>query len=331
VLAGFDLFEVDHGGRLSAMGVVRPLVIVEGDPSAKRNVPRRSAETTAGLLAFEAVARHLSFRRAATELNITQGAVSQRIKTLETVLCQPLFHRNGNVVALTSEGLEFLPNARAILRDIFNATDRLVHKDSTSVLTIGCISTFAIKCLIPAIGDFTDENPEIEVRIRTPVPFEKSNFFDYDLTIQYGFADRWPSMVVTGLGEEELFPVCSPDYLRRAELGSDVKALSQITIIRTATIYPAAINTELLTMITDKNTAEAFNALYDQYGISPDRIASVVEFAVSLPEDTTVNEFTVGPANQPWSHNARISRASAGWRKTIAAEARLRARFSAVF
>ncbi|WP_346900548.1 LysR substrate-binding domain-containing protein [uncultured Roseibium sp.] len=190
--------------------------------------------STAGLLAFEAVARHLSFRRAATELNITQGAVSQRIKTLETVLCQPLFHRNGNVVALTSEGLEFLPNARAILRDIFNATDRLVHKDSTSVLTIGCISTFAIKCLIPAIGDFTDENPEIEVRIRTPVPFEKSNFFDYDLTIQYGFADRWPSMIVTGLGEEELFPVCSPDYLRRTDLGSDVKALAQTTIIRTS-------------------------------------------------------------------------------------------------
>lgn len=72
------------------------------------------------------------------------------------------------------------------------------------------------------------------------------------------------------------------------------------TNIRTAAIYPAAINTELLTTITDKDTAEAFNALYDQYGISPERIASVVEFAVSLPEDTTVNEFTVGPANQPW-------------------------------
>ena len=39
---------------------------------------------------------------------------------------------------------------------------------------------------------------------------------------------------------------------------------------------------------------------HNQYGISADRIAAVVEFAVSLPEDTTVNEFTVGPANQPW-------------------------------
>lgn len=72
------------------------------------------------------------------------------------------------------------------------------------------------------------------------------------------------------------------------------------TNIRTATIYPAAINTELLNTISDKASAEAFHALYDQYGISPDRIADVVAFALDMPEDTTVNEFTVGPAKQPW-------------------------------
>jgi NADP-dependent 3-hydroxy acid dehydrogenase YdfG len=72
------------------------------------------------------------------------------------------------------------------------------------------------------------------------------------------------------------------------------------TNIRTATIYPAAINTELLDTISDKGTSEGMQALYKQYGISPERIASVVAFALDLPEDTTVNEFTVGPANQPW-------------------------------
>jgi NADP-dependent 3-hydroxy acid dehydrogenase YdfG len=39
---------------------------------------------------------------------------------------------------------------------------------------------------------------------------------------------------------------------------------------------------------------------YDKYGISPDRIAGVVGFAIDQPDDTTVNELTVGPANQPW-------------------------------
>jgi NADP-dependent 3-hydroxy acid dehydrogenase YdfG len=72
------------------------------------------------------------------------------------------------------------------------------------------------------------------------------------------------------------------------------------TNIRTTTIYPAAINTELLDTISDKGTAEQMQNVYDQYGISPDRIANVAAFAIDQPEDTTINEFTVGPANQPW-------------------------------
>ena len=72
------------------------------------------------------------------------------------------------------------------------------------------------------------------------------------------------------------------------------------TNIRTATIYPAAINTELLATISDQGTARSMRNTYDKYGVSPDRIANVVAFAIDQPEDTTVNEFTVGPANQPW-------------------------------
>lgn len=72
------------------------------------------------------------------------------------------------------------------------------------------------------------------------------------------------------------------------------------TNIRTSTIYPAAINTELLDTITDKGAAETMTGLYKKYGISADRIAQVVAFAIDAPEDMTVNEFTVGPANQPW-------------------------------
>lgn len=72
------------------------------------------------------------------------------------------------------------------------------------------------------------------------------------------------------------------------------------TNIRTATIYPAAINTELLGQITDQDAAEKMTALYEQYGISPDRVANVVAFAIDQPEDTNVNEFTIGPTTQPW-------------------------------
>ncbi len=72
------------------------------------------------------------------------------------------------------------------------------------------------------------------------------------------------------------------------------------TNIRTATIYPAAISTELLRAIGDKATSQAMHGIYEKYGIPPERIANVVAIAIDQPEDTTINEFTVGPANQPW-------------------------------
>ena len=79
-----------------------------------------------------------------------------------------------------------------------------------------------------------------------------------------------------------------------------IESAMEGTNIRTATIYPAAINTELLSTISHKGSAESMAKLYERFGISADRIANVVAFAIDQPEDTTINEFTVGPANQPW-------------------------------
>ena len=79
-----------------------------------------------------------------------------------------------------------------------------------------------------------------------------------------------------------------------------MESATEGTNIRTATIYPAAISTELLSAISHKGTAEGMAKVYERFGISPDRIANVVAFAIDQPEDTTINEFTVGPANQPW-------------------------------
>lgn len=72
------------------------------------------------------------------------------------------------------------------------------------------------------------------------------------------------------------------------------------TNIRTTTLYPAAINTELLTTISDKNTADTMGSVYEKHGISPARIARVVAIAIDQPDDTVINEFTIGPASQPW-------------------------------
>ena len=79
-----------------------------------------------------------------------------------------------------------------------------------------------------------------------------------------------------------------------------MESANEGTNIRTATIYPAAINTELLDTISHEGVAKGMAQLYEQVGITPDRIASVVAFAIDKPEDTNVSELTVGPTRQAW-------------------------------
>jgi len=79
-----------------------------------------------------------------------------------------------------------------------------------------------------------------------------------------------------------------------------MESAQERTGIRTTTIYPAAINTELLTTIGDEGAHDQMQALYDRYGIAPERVAGAVAFTIDQPDDTTVNEVTVGPSSQPW-------------------------------
>ncbi|WP_340400638.1 SDR family oxidoreductase [Paenibacillus sp. FSL H8-0079] len=70
------------------------------------------------------------------------------------------------------------------------------------------------------------------------------------------------------------------------------------TNIRTATLYPAAISTELLSSVTNEEALKFLNPLYDEFGITPDSIARVVAFAIDQPEDVNVSEFTIYPTKQ---------------------------------
>ena len=72
------------------------------------------------------------------------------------------------------------------------------------------------------------------------------------------------------------------------------------TNIRTATIYPAAVQSELVAGITNPEMAEAMRGLYDTYEIPAERVANVVAFALNQPEDTNISEFILGPTTQPW-------------------------------
>ena len=70
--------------------------------------------------------------------------------------------------------------------------------------------------------------------------------------------------------------------------------------IRTTTIYPAAVQSELVNHITDENASAGYRQLYDAYEIPAARVAEVVAFALAQPDDTNISEFTIGTTTQPW-------------------------------
>src|ERR1700744_5999440 len=88
-----------------------------------------------GLRAFEAAARHLSFTRAADELNVTQTAISHLIRRLEEQLGIPLFVRRNRALELTREAESYLPAVRGAFEDLRRATERLRRPERDGVLT----------------------------------------------------------------------------------------------------------------------------------------------------------------------------------------------------
>jgi len=167
----------------------------------------------AGLRAFEATARHLSFTRASIELNLTQSAISHQIRNLEELLGASLFDRVGNDIRLTDAGIEYLGPARSAITELQVAADRAIGRRQRDVLTIACLGTFAIKCLLPAMGGFMKAHPEIRLRVRTLTPFAQARPDDYDVSIQYGLDADWPGFSAHRISTEEIFPVCSPILL----------------------------------------------------------------------------------------------------------------------
>jgi LysR family glycine cleavage system transcriptional activator len=165
-----------------------------------------------GLRAFEAAARHLSFTQAASELNVTQTAISHQIRRLEDELGIRLFVRKNRALALTPEAREYLPGIRAAFNDLRLATDRLLRKDDNNVLTVSTLASLAAKWLLPRLSAFQEVHPEIDVRITTSTGLVDFNNGDVDAAIRYG-RGHWPRVRSEWLMADEMFPVCSPALL----------------------------------------------------------------------------------------------------------------------
>lgn len=177
------------------------------------------------LRAFEASARTLSFTHAASELHITQAAVSKHVKSLESHLRQPLFVRLPRGLGLTKSGAAYLPKVQDALERLSIGTREVFGQRRSSALTVRCAVSFAVSWLAPRLPDFLDRHPGKTIRLLSSVWNEAFDANDFDLDIQYG-TGSWPGFNSHRLTRESLAPLCapglpalkSPDDLRRHRL-----------------------------------------------------------------------------------------------------------------
>ncbi|WJK12439.1 transcriptional regulator GcvA [Pseudomonas fluorescens] len=165
-----------------------------------------------GLRAFECAARHMSFTRAAEELNVTQTAISHQIRRLEDELGVRLFMRLKDGLALTDEGNAYLPGIRSAFLELRYSTEKLLESSNNSVLTISTLVSVTSKWLLPRLPSFREAHPQIDVRISAStelVDFRKGGI---DAAIRYGDGN-WPGLRADWLMSDEIFPVCSPRLL----------------------------------------------------------------------------------------------------------------------
>lgn len=167
------------------------------------------------LRAFESAARHLSFSRAAEELAVTPGAVSQQIRQLEEIIRAPLFKRETRGLKLTDLGRSATPLVAEGLDRLRDASALMREPPRRRQVTISVPPSFASKWLMTRLDDFHRQHPEIEVWVSAdmvPVAFDHGTT---DLAIRYGPGD-YPGHVSERLLIETVLPVCAPTLMQGA-------------------------------------------------------------------------------------------------------------------
>ncbi|MGI9303686.1 MAG: transcriptional regulator GcvA [Gammaproteobacteria bacterium] len=184
--------------------------------------------------AFEAAARYESVRKASEELHVTPSAITHRVKALEAWLGGPLFRREGRRIRLTALGQEYFYPVHQALNELSDASHRIANRaNERDVLTIATMDSFATLWLVPRLPRFRKTAPEIDVRITTAdrmIDFARENI---DLAIRYGRND-WDGVRTFLLYEDEVFPVCSAEYLRSPHALTDPPALGHHTLLHDA-------------------------------------------------------------------------------------------------
>jgi LysR family glycine cleavage system transcriptional activator len=162
--------------------------------------------------AFEAAARHMSITLAADELNVTPGAVSRQVRSLEDFLGVRLLHRGHQQISLTRQGADYFRAVTKAIDALRGATQLLTRRAQRKQLKVRAYTTFAMAWLIPRLSGFHSAHPEVEVLLTAsldPVDFKKE---DLDGAIRLGDG-HWPGANSVRLVSNILTPVASPTLI----------------------------------------------------------------------------------------------------------------------
>ena len=166
------------------------------------------------LRAFEAAARLGSFSRAAEEISVTHSAVSHQVRALERALGTALFQRNGKRVSLTVAGRHFAERVGSALRDLAEAAQWVRRRGrDANALTITTVPSFAARWLLPRLGRFMDQHPQLAVTVHTSNELVDLERDEIDLAIRFG-AGHWHGLEAHKFLEDAFFPVASPRFNR---------------------------------------------------------------------------------------------------------------------
>ncbi|HZZ36890.1 MAG TPA: transcriptional regulator GcvA [Caulobacteraceae bacterium] len=173
---------------------------------------RRRLPPLNALRAFEAAARHLNFSRAADELSVTPGAVSQQIQNLEDYVGAALFKRTPKGLLLTDAAQTALPALREAFDRLAEAASLLTAAVDGRRLTLTAAPSFAAKWLVPRLGRFEEAHPQVDVWLSADMDLVDFAAGEVDLAVRYG-AGRYPALEAIKLMTETVIPVASPDLI----------------------------------------------------------------------------------------------------------------------
>ena len=163
------------------------------------------------LRAFEASARLLSFTRAAEEIHLTQSAVSQHVRSLESFLGSELFIRKTRALELTEAGSNYLPVVREAFKLIRSGTQAFVGSDRGKRLVLQCNLAFSVFWLAPRLHRLYARYPWLVLSVVTPIWDPERHASQATVEIRFGRPDDMPGNAQR-LTDETYFPVCSPGY-----------------------------------------------------------------------------------------------------------------------